>query len=194
VDNAKEPSSDSPANPETVVIKGEAGVSGAAWVCTEASMAAANRANVMSVRLQLMCSSPLDASGNTFATNADATLTLPSISIANQMNIIFYNSSYYPAQSAIAVVPTGGAAGALEYTADSLPAGVTMNATTGVLTFDRMDDSTPAVPLAGALAPVSGRYAVAITVTDSADDEATATVFISIDNGTGSSNSSAPPA
>jgi hypothetical protein len=185
VDNVNEPSSDSPANPETVFIKGEAGVAGAEWVCTAESMAAANRANVMSVRLQLMCSAPLNDEGNTFATNADVNTPLPSLAVSNKMNIIFYNGPHYPAQSAIAVVPTGGS-GALTYSSADLPVGVTLNASTGVLTFDR---------LAGSISPVSGRHAVTITVADSAittPATANADIFISIDDGMGSSNNALP--
>ena len=194
VDNAKEPSSNTPANPETVFIKGEAGINAeTAWVCSPASMAAANRANVMSVRLQLMCSAPLNEDGKTFATTEGPLTPLPSLSIANQMNIIFYNSAYYPAQSAIAVVPTGGT-GVLTYSSADLPAGVSLASATGVLTFDRLDAMD--VPLAGALAPVSGRHAVTITVTDSAAVPVVraATIFVSIDNGTGSSNNAIPAA
>ena len=194
VDNAKEPSSDSPANPETVVIKGEAGVDAeTAWVFNQANLAAANRANIMSIRLQLACDKPVNADGKTFATSevndaSGALVALP-LKITNQMNLVFYNSSYYPKQSAIAIMAAGGVVGtAYEYAVSAtseLPKGVTLDEETGVLTFNRLDDA--GVLLAGADAPVSGRFPVSIDVTCDAET-VTADIFVSIDNGTGSSN------
>jgi hypothetical protein len=104
------------------------------------------------------------------------------------MNLVFYNSSYYPKQSSIAVVPVGGN-GTYVYEADELPDGVTMpDEATGVLVFNRRDDAGELLsPL-----PVSGRYPVKITVTsqDEEDNDVTAEadIFISIDSGTGDSN------
>jgi len=201
VDNPKMPSSDSPEQPETVVIKGQLipeqvgkpfDPTAEAWELTEDSAKEANRENVMSVRLQLFCSSPLNAEKRTYATSevvddAGAPAAVP-LKIANQMNLVFYNSSYYPKQSSIAVVPVGGN-GTYVYEADELPDGVTMpDEATGVLVFNRRDDSGELLsPL-----PVSGRYPVKITVTskdeEDADVTAEADIFISIDSGTGDSN------
>lgn len=194
VDNAKEPSSLSPEEPETVVIKGEDASGGEAWEFTQENLAAANRANIMSVRLQLLCSAPLNADGKTFATSellnvaGDAPLALP-LKIANQMNIVFYNSKYYPAQSAIAVVPVGGN-GTYLYSSEDLPEGVIIDASNGVLTFDRMKDGEPNADI------VAGRHAVSIKV-ESEDAEAnavevTAELFITISDGLETSNVVAP--
>jgi len=189
VDNVKEPSSDSPANPETVVIKGEDGSGNAAWIMSETNLAAANRGNIMSVRLQLLCSAPAsNVTGQTFATSETAVAGVPTalpLVIANQMNLVFYNSKYYPAQSSIAVMPAGGN-GTYAYTSSTLPNGVTM-AANGVLTFNRFDGATPPALLAGAAAPVNGRHPVTITVTSNSVT-ATADIFISIDSGAGDSN------
>ena len=198
VDNAKEPSSLSPEQPETVVIKGEDGVGGAAWAYTDEALALANRANIMSVRLQLLCSAPLNDAKRTFATSEvmdPADNTKPAaidLKIANQMNIVFYNGKYYPAQSAIAVVPVGGD-GTYEYTCEELPVGVTIDAVTGVLTFNRMDAATPPVEIDGI---VNGRHAVAIKVAskdaEGNDVDQTADIFVTLSDGTEATNVVAP--
>jgi hypothetical protein len=195
VDNPREPSSLSPEKPETVVIKGEVNATDAtlAWEFNEENLAAANRANIMSVRLQLLCSMPLNTDKKTFATSevlddAGAPAAMD-FKIANQMNIVFYNSKYYPKQSAIAIVPVGGS-GTYTYTCDDLPVGVELDEATGVLTFDRMDpDADPPAPYADL---VSGRHAVSITVTtqdaDDADVEIVVDLFITISDGTEATN------
>jgi hypothetical protein len=194
VDNAKEPSSLSPEKPETVFIKGEEGADAqTAWVYNAENLAAANRANIMSIRLQLACDKPLDADGRTFATSevndaSGALVALP-LKITNQMNLVFYNSPYYPKQSAIAIMAAGGVVGtAYAYAVNAtseLPRSVTLDEVSGILTFNRLDDA--GVPLAGADAPVAGRFQVSIDVTCDAET-VTADIFVSIDNGTGSSN------
>ena len=193
VDNPKEPSSDSPANPETVFIKGEAGADEETPYDPNAEDAAvANRANTMSIRLQLMCGKPLNAGGRTFATSevmdaaGTAVAELP-LKITNQMNLVFYNSPYYPAQSAIAVVAAGGDSSAT-YVYDTsgtdlMPAGLNVDANTGVFAFNRLGaNGAPLSP-----APVSGRYPITVNIT-CGDEVVSTEVFVSIDNGMGSSN------
>ena len=210
VDNAKEPSSLSPEQPETVVIKGQdplvaaipASGSGTSlvpavpavpWAATDAALATANRANIMSIRLQLLCSAPLNTDLRTFATSElleDDAVVPVSLKIANQMNLIFYNSSYYPAQSAIAVVPVGGT-GTYAYACADLPVGVTLDATSGVLTFNRMTTPlSPALP-EPVTGIVNGRHPVAIAVT-SGGTTVTADIFVTVSDGTEATNVVAP--
>ena len=172
VDEVRQPSSDSPANPETVVIKGQPGAD-AETAYNPSEDGAAARENTMSVRLQLLCSAPRSGSSGSTSEVGAATAALK---LVTQMNLIFYNGPNYPAQSAIAVITSGGAS-APTYDVSGEPAGVTI-ATNGVLTFDRS--------VSGAAA-INGRYPVTITAT-SGTESVSADIFISIDDGTGSSN------
>jgi len=162
-----------------VVIKGEAGADvDTAWEYTEENAAAAARENTMSVRLQLLCSAP--RSGSSGATSEDAAVT-QALKVVTQMNLIFYNGEHYPAQSAIAVITSGGASAPTFDGCGDLPVGVSINASTGVLTFNRMDAGELVAGLA------SGRFPVTINIL-SGDETVSADIFISIDDGTGSSN------
>lgn len=192
VDNAKEPSSDSPVNPETVVIKGEAGVDAETpYDPNDPEAAAANRANIMSIRLQLVCSSPINATGKTFASSEvvveDFPVALP-LKVVNQMNIVFYSGSYYPAQSALSLVVRGGTDVTIYSSAD-LPDGVSIDETTGVLSFTSTHDPLTGLPLDNAPA-APGRYPVTIDI-ESGSETISADIFISIDDGKGSSNAAA---
>jgi hypothetical protein len=101
VDNAKNPSSATPDQVETVFIKGEA----AAFDATDATeVAAADRGNVMSLRLQILCSDPVMAPGVTRATSEDVAATPPAPAVAVAVNPIFYDGANYKTQKAIAVV------------------------------------------------------------------------------------------
>jgi hypothetical protein len=198
VDNPKEPSSDTPANPETVVIKGEPGEDAETPYDPNAEDAAvANRENTMSVRLQLLCSAPLNEAGLTYATSeetvdgeGEAPLVAP-LKVTTQMNLIFYNGPYYPAQSAIAILTAGGdLAEALAYSTEDAIAGVTLNEETGVITFNRLDED--GVPLEDADAPVNGKFPMTVKVTRG-EEEIDVDIIISIDDGTGSSNTVVDP-
>lgn len=177
-DEVRQPSSLTPANPETVVIKGEPGADAdTAYDPNEEGAAVAARENTMSVRLQLLCSAPRGE--NSGATSEVGATTTPALKLVTQMNLIFYNGPSYPAQSAIAVITSGGAA-APTYDVSGEPAGVTI-ASNGVLTFDRS--------VSGAAA-INGRFPVTLTATSGAES-VSADIFISIDDGTGSSNATA---
>jgi hypothetical protein len=198
VDNPKEPSSDTPANPETVVIKGEPGADAeTAYDPNGEDAAVANRENTMSVRLQLVCSAPLNEAGLTYATSeetvdgeGEAPLVAP-LKVTTQMNLIFYNGPYYPAQSAIAILTAGGdLAESLAYSTEDAIAGVTLNEETGVITFNRLDED--GVPLEDADAPVNGKFPMTVKVTRG-EEEIDVDIIISIDDGTGSSNTVVEP-
>jgi hypothetical protein len=181
-DEVRQPSSLTPANPETVVIKGEPGADEeTAYDPNEEGAAVAARENTMSVRLQLLCSAPRGA--NSGATSEVGAAT-PAFKLITQMNLIFYNGPSYPAQSAIAVITSGGAA-TPTYTLDAsgspaVPVGVTISSSTGVLTFNRGDGA----------GIVSARHPVRVTAT-SGTEVVAADIFVSIDDGTGSSNTPA---
>jgi len=85
---------------ETVFIKGE----GSTFDATDASeVAAADRGNVMSLRLQLVCSSPvMSASTRSTAEVSGAAASAPAVAVA--LNPIFYDGLNYQTQKAIAVV------------------------------------------------------------------------------------------
>lgn len=199
VDNPKEPSSDTPANPETVVIKGEPGADAETPYDPNAEDAvAANRENTMSVRLQLLCSTPANEEGLTYATSevvdlsgANPAPAAQPLRVTTQMNLIFYNGPNYPAQSAIAVITSGGdLAEELVYEAvDELPAGVTLNEVTGVLTFSRLDDSEPPELVADV---ENGKFPVSLKVTRG-EEEVEVDIIISIDDGFGTSNTVVEP-
>jgi hypothetical protein len=103
VDNAKNPSSATPDQVETVFIKGEDATS-FGQNPTALEVASADRGNVMSLRLQILCSDPVMVSGETRATSEDAAATPPAPAVAVAVNPIFYDGANYKTQKAIAVV------------------------------------------------------------------------------------------
>ena len=172
-DNVQNPSSATPDSNTTQLIAGES----ATFDCTTQKAALAN---VIPIRLQITCASPLGAgSGSTSAPGA----TLP-LGIATSSSAVFYSPPSYGLQTAIAVVAAGGTA---PYTYSMvLPAGlssaVTINAASGVLSFN------------AATANVAqwGKWAVPVTITDSAATPATVLQYVnvSLDDGNGASNNS----
>jgi hypothetical protein len=178
-DNVQNPSSATPDSVQTTMIPGEV----ATFDCTSQKAAPAN---VIPIRLQITCGAPAGTagSGSTSAPNADVPLSIPTSS-----SVIFYTPKNYGAQNAIAMVAAGGT-GALTYSmvlpAD-LSAGVTINASSGMLSFD-------AKAVAESAAPVNkwGKWAVPVTVTDSASPPVSLTryVNVSLEDGNGASNNS----
>lgn len=176
-DNVQNPSSATPDSVQTKVIAGEV----ATFDCTSQR---ASPANEIPIRLQITCGTPAGTAG-TGSTSAPGT-SLP-LSIATSSSVVFYTPTNYGSQSAIPVVAAGGTA-PYAYTIDasarpaSLSAGVVINATSGVLSFN------------AATATVSqwGKWVVPITVTDSASPAASVTKYvnISLDDGNGASNNS----
>ena len=101
VDNAKNPSSATPDVVETIFIRGEAST----FDATDATeVAAADRGNLMSLRLQILCSDPVMVPGVTRATSEDVAATPPAPAVAVAVNPIFYDGANYKTQKAIAVV------------------------------------------------------------------------------------------
>jgi hypothetical protein len=177
VDNAKQPSSLTPENPETVVIEGEASTH------SETDLSGVKRENIISIRLQLQCSTPDNSGGLTYASNYSAPAVdaeAAQAAIITRMNVVFYNGPNYAAsQSAIVVVASGP-----ELTYDvsgTLPDGVEINSATGVLTFTRAAVGETPVP--------NGRFPATILVTSGATDAVEAAIVVSIDDGSGASNS-----
>ena len=149
VDNVKNPSSATPDEVETVFIKGEGTIDPltgapsfdpAAATAAELAAAAKN-GNMMSLRLQITCSSPVLPAGETRATSEDTsgTATPPAPAVAVAVNPIFYDGENYGTQKAIAIVYANLGSGTwVPSYAPSLPTGVTgaLNGSVLTLTYD----------------------------------------------------------
>jgi hypothetical protein len=132
VDNAKNPSSATPDLVETVFIKGEASTFDAT---NDAEVAAADRGNLMSLRLQILCSDPVMVDGVTRATSEDTAVTLPA-SVATFVNPVFYDGPNYQTQTAIAIVYANLGSGTWSVKSTVVfPTGVTANLSGPVLTL-----------------------------------------------------------
>ena len=177
VDGAKNASSATPDQVETVFIKGEAAALDAH---DPAQAAAADRGNVMAVRLQLVCSAPAISSSSTRSTSEVAGANL---AVVNKSNLLFYKGSHYPSQTSLAVAVAGGAApytyaftagGTLDQVAAgaalSSPPGVTLSSS-GSFSFD------PA-----GISAVAGRWKANVTITDSASNSVSTDIYVSVSN------------
>lgn len=188
VDNAKNPSSATPDQVETVFIKGE----GIAFDATNpAHVAAADRGNVMSLRLQLVCSAPVMAYPSTRSSSEDLVANPLIFQVVNKTSLIFYKGAHYPAQSAIGIVVAGGTGpysyaftvgGTLDQnvvgaTPSNGPTGVTLTST-GIFSFDPTSGNATA-----------GRWLVDVTILDSAGtpQSINTTIYITVDELAGSS-------
>ena len=190
VDGAKNPSSATPDQVETVFIKGE---NGAAFDSSNAdNVAAADRGNVMAVRLQIVCSAPAISPPSTRSSAEDHAALLQ---VVNQSSLIFYKGKHYPIQTAIGVVAAGGVgpytyaftpSGTYDVVAAMAgltgPPGVTISSS-GLFTFDPTG-----------VAAAAGRWKVNLTITDSAATPASVTtdIYISVEDSLGNTNGPAP--
>ena len=108
VDGAKNASSDTPDQVETVFIKGDS--NGAALDAHDPAQAAAalaeDRGNMMAIRLQIVCSAPAINPSKTLSTADGASINVAA-QVANVANPIFYKGANYPTQSAMVVVYAG---------------------------------------------------------------------------------------
>ena len=188
VDGAKNASSATPDQVETVFIKGEAAALDAH---DAAQAAAADRGNVMAIRLQLVCGAPAISPPSTRSSSEDHAALLQ---VVNQSSLIFYKGIHYPTQNALGVVAAGGVGPyTYSYTAAGTydqvtlgsgltgPPGVAISSS-GLFTFDPTG-----------LAAAAGRWKVNLTITDSAATPASVTtdIYISVEDSLG--NSGAPP-
>ena len=184
VDNAKNPSSATPDQVETVFIKGEA----SNFDATDAAqVAAADRGNVMSLRLQLVCSAPV-ISNKTLATSEDITVPI-TLQVVNKMSLIFYKGPHYPTQTSIGIVVAGGVGpygyeftigGTVQQnvvgaTPSDGPPGITLSAT-GIFSFNPAGTNATA-----------GRWLVGVSVTDANGTIVNTTIYITVDELAGSS-------
>lgn len=170
-DNVQNPSSSTPDSANTNVIKGEA----SNFNCATEK---ADKANAISIRLQIVCSAP--AGANTAATAAPS---LP-LQVAATAPVTLYKAANYGIQKALAVVAAGGT-GALHYAFSPAVtvAGLSISATTGLLTFNATAAGVSTIP--------SGLMTVTVAITDSATPTAAsvnASVKITFDDGAGSSS------
>ena len=177
-DNAKNPSSDTPEQVETVFIKGEEATFDPS---DSAQVDAADRGNIIPIRLQIICSSPM-ISNLTLATSEDPATTLP-LQVVSIANLIFYKGPHYPLQTAIGISVAGGTS---PYTF-SLTSGETYDQNTvgvgidnppaisinssGLFQFDPTD------PLA-----VGGKWKVGVTITDTEEISVTTNLYITVNS------------
>ena len=135
VDNAKNPSSATPDQVETVFIKGEDALFNPATATATELVDAAKNGNVMSLRLQILCSDPVMVDGVTRATSEDTAVTLPA-SVATFVNPVFYDGPNYQTQTAIAIVYANLGSGTWSVKSTVVfPTGVTANLSGSVLTL-----------------------------------------------------------
>ena len=177
VDGAKNASSATPDQVETVFIKGE---NGAAFDSSNAdNVSAADRGNVMAVRLQILCSAPL-ISALTLASSEDSAVPMNN-QVANFANPIFYQGAHYPTQTAMVVVYAGSwfdttAQGYLPPTLTSSPtiAGLTATlvGTACVFTFDPT--------IASPLTSQSSSQVVAVTLTSASNTPLVKNITVTI--------------
>ena len=172
-DNVQNPSSATPDSTTTTIINGET----ATFDCTAQKAALAN---VVPIRLQISCGSP-SVGSSTGSSSAPGAIPL---TVAASSSIIFYTSLDAGVQTASTMAVAGGT-GPLAYSLPAtlpanFPSGVAINVNTGILTYT----PTGTGPW--------GKWALPVTVTDSAASPATQTVYmnVSFDDGNGASNSS----
>ena len=135
VDNAKNPSSATPDQVETVFIRGEDALFDPATATATELADAAKNGNVMSLRLQILCSDPVMVDGVTRATSEDVAVTLPA-SVATFVNPVFYDGPNYQTQKAIAIVFANLGSGTWSVKSTVVfPTGVTANLSGPVLTL-----------------------------------------------------------
>jgi hypothetical protein len=173
-DGAKNASSDTPDQVETVFIKGEAASLDAH---NPAEAAAADRSNIMAIRLQLVCSAPVISS----SMRSSSEVAGLGLAVVNKSSLLFYKGANYPAQSALAIAVAGGTApysyaftagGTLDQTtpgaAINSPVGVTLSSS-GLFSFD------PA-----GVSAVAGRWKANVTITDSASNSVSTDIFVTV--------------
>lgn len=183
-DTTRLASSATPEKPETVYIEGEAENSphfdaSGAFTGDASGADAYSMANVIPIRLQIVCGPALGASTRSTSQQGSS---LP-LQVALSNNLVFYTPSNYGSQTAIAVVGAGGQ-GTLTYDltlGTNMPPAVTasvlsIDPATGILTF-AADATTAAL--------ADGVYDVTITVTDSATTPASVskTIKVALSNG-----------
>ena len=177
-DNAKNPSSDTPEQVETVFIKGEEATFDPS---DSTQLDAADRGNIIPIRLQIICSSPM-ISNLTLATSEDPATTLP-LQVVSIANLIFYKGPHYPLQTAIGISVAGGTspytfslttAGTYDQNMVGVgidnPPAISINSS-GLFQFDSND------PLA-----VGGRWKVGVTITDTEEISLSTNLYITVNS------------
>jgi hypothetical protein len=183
-DTTRLASSETPEKPETVYIEGEAADSaafdGSGNFQLDASGADAyNMANVIPLRLQLVCGPPIGTTGSGSTSQSAASLPLQ---LALSNNLVFYTPATYGEQTAIGVVAAGGTAPlayAIDATGSTLPmdasgTDLVINATTGILTYYANTQT--------ALEAV-GTYDLKINVTDASTGSVSKTIKVTLAKG-----------
>jgi hypothetical protein len=171
VDGAKNASSSTPDQVETVFIKGE---DASLDAHDRAQAAAADRGNIMSIRLQIVCGLPA-ISSSTLATSEDT----PAPVVMNVANPIFYNGVNYPAQSAMSIVYAGGISSTAGWSVaatgvPSMPNGLaaTLSGSACVLSFNPAE----------AAGVAAGRYVLTVVCSHATLPSVTQVVNVTISN------------
>jgi len=157
-DNVQNPSSNTPDSANTNFIKGEA----ANFNCDANK---ADRANVIPIRLQLVCSAP-SAGGS--STGGTSQVVLP-LQIAAAAPAVFYTPADYGVQNALAAAAAGGVGPYTYAFGQVLPANLP-SAVQGL----RIDSATGLVTFKAAVATTSVAYDAAAAVSAAASAAATA--------------------
>jgi hypothetical protein len=151
-DNVQNPSSNTPDSANTNFIKGDANY----------TSGKADKANIIPIRLQLVCSAPVGAT-----TGGTSGVQLP-LQIAASAPVIFYTPANYGVQNALAAAAAGGVSpytysfGVTPLDLPSLAQGLTINSATGLVTFS------------AAVATTSVAYDAALAASNAATAAATA--------------------
>ena len=132
-DNVQNPSSNTPDSANTNFIKGEAANFNSATT-------KADKANVIPIRLQLVCSAPSASASSANPTAGTSGVALP-LQIAASAPVVFYTPANYGVQNALAAAAAGGTPtytysfGVKPTDLPSVDQGLNINATTGLVTF-----------------------------------------------------------
>jgi hypothetical protein len=173
VDGAKNGSSDTPDQVETVFIKGDlTGAQRDPGTYTPAQAAAAlaeDRGNMMAIRLQILCSAPAINPAKTLSTSEGPAANVAA-QVANVANPIFYKGANYPSQSAMVVV-YAGTDNSWTLTTDALPNGLSaaLSGNAAVFTYN---------PVGSTAAP--GQTTVAVTLTPASGAALVKNVIVTI--------------
>ena len=185
IDGAKNASSATPDQVETIFIKGEAG---AAFDSKNSqNIADAERGNVMAIRLQIVCGTPAISPPLTRSTSEVPGLGL---TMVNKSNLIFYKGNHYPVQSSLGVAVAGGTAPyTYEFTANRTYDQITPGSGITGPPFVTLSSSGLFTFYPTQISAAAGKWKSNITITDSTGANIDTDIYIDIDDTLQNNNS-----